>query len=137
MSAMSIPDITELQENFSFFDDWEERYGYLIDLGDQLPAMDDDLKSDINFVKGCTSKVWMVGHFDQDRLNLIADSDSKIVRGLIAVLIATYNNRTADEVQSTDIKAIFSSLGLENHISPNRRNGFYAMVERISNLSRA
>lgn len=132
---MSLPDINELIENFGFFDDWEERYAYLIDLGDQLPDMDDNLKNDINFVKGCTSKVWMVGHFDSDKLQLIADSDAKIVRGLVAVLISTYNNKTKAEINSIDIKDIFSKLGLENHISPNRRNGFYAMVGRVHALA--
>lgn len=132
---MSLPDSNELIENFSFFDDWEDRYGYLIDLGDQLPVMDEDLKSDINYVKGCTSKVWMVGHFENDQLQLIADSDAKIVKGLIAVLMCIYNNKSREEINGINIKDIFGQLGLESHISPNRRNGFYAMVGRIQSLA--
>ncbi|MEC7701111.1 MAG: SufE family protein [Pseudomonadota bacterium] len=133
---MTLPNTNELIENFGFFDDWEERYGYLIDLGEQLPPMDDALKDDINFVKGCTSKVWMVGHFnDEGQLQLIADSDAKIVRGLIAVLMCVYNNQSKTDIKSTDINDVFGQLGLEAHLSPNRRNGFYAMVERVKALA--
>ena len=135
---MSLPNTDELIENFSFFDDWEDRYSYLIDLGEQLPPMDDALKVDLNFVKGCTSKVWMVGHFnDANQLELIADSDAKIVRGLIAVLVCIYAGKTKSEINDTDIKDIFAQLGLEAHLSPNRRNGFYAMVGRVEALAQS
>lgn len=135
---MSLPNTDELIENFSFFDDWEDRYSYLIDLGEQLPPMDDALKVDLNFVKGCTSKVWMVGHFnDANQLELIADSDAKIVRGLIAVLVCIYSGKTKAEINDTDIKDIFAQLGLEAHLSPNRRNGFYAMVGRVEALAQS
>jgi len=134
---MSLPHTDELIENFGFFDDWEERYAYLIDLGDQVPPMDEDLKSDINFVKGCTSKVWMVGHFEEDKLQLIADSDAKIVRGLVAILIGVYSGKSKAEIKKIEINDIFSQLGLEAHLSPSRRNGFYAMVQRIEVLAQS
>ncbi len=135
---MSLPNTDELIENFSFFDDWEDRYSYLIDLGEQLPPMDDALKVDLNFVKGCTSKVWMVGHFNYaNQLELIADSDAKIVRGLIAVLVCIYSGKTKAEINDTNIKDIFAQLGLEAHLSPNRRNGFYAMVGRVEALAQS
>jgi cysteine desulfuration protein SufE len=133
---MNIPTVSELIENFSFFDDWEDRYAYLIDLGDKLPEMDDALKSDINYVRGCTSKVWMVGHFDDDgKLNMLADSDAKIVRGLVAILFSAYVDKSKAEIKTTDINDIFTQLGLEGHLSPSRRNGFYAMVERIQTIA--
>lgn len=135
---MSLPNTDELIENFSFFDDWEDRYSYLIDLGEQLPPMDDAFKVDLNFVKGCTSKVWMVGHFnDTNQLELIADSDAKIVRGLIAVLVCIYAGKTKAEINTTNINDIFAQLGLEAHLSPNRRNGFYAMVGRVEALAQS
>jgi cysteine desulfuration protein SufE len=133
---MNIPTVNELIENFSFFDDWEDRYAYLIDLGDKLPEMDDALKSDINYVRGCTSKVWMVGHFsDEGKLNMLADSDAKIVRGLVAILFSAYAGKSKAEIKATDINDIFTQLGLEGHLSPSRRNGFYAMVERIQTIA--
>ncbi len=134
---MTLPNTDELIENFGFFDDWEERYAYLIDLGDQVPPMDEALKNDINYVKGCTSKVWMVGHFNDDKLQLIADSDAKIVRGLVAILMGVYGGKTKTEIQSVNIQDVFGLLGLEGHLSPSRRNGFYAMVQRIEVLAQS
>ncbi len=132
---MTLPNTDELIENFGFFDDWEDRYSYLIDLGELVPPMDDALKSDINFVRGCTSKVWMVGHFDNEKLQLIADSDAKIVRGLVAILISVYSGKSKTEIKSVNIQELFGLLGLEAHLSPSRRNGFYAMVQRIDILA--
>lgn len=135
---MSLPSIEELIENFSYFDDKLDRYGYLIDLGRQLPPMNDALKVDLNFVKGCTSKVWMVGHFnDADQLELIADSNADIVRGLIAIVISAYNGKTREEIAAINIKDIFTQLGLESNLVVNRRNGFYAMVGRVEALAQS
>lgn len=126
----------ELIENFELFDDWEERYQYLIDLGKQLPAMDDALKVDHNKVEGCVSQVWMVAEIDDNaRFHFVADSDAAIVRGLIGVLRALYNDRDPREIDDIDIEAMFTRMGLENHLSPNRRNGFFAMVGRIHELA--
>lgn len=128
--------IDELVDNFALFDDWEERYRYLIDLGAQLPAMDDALKTPASKVQGCMSQVWMVAGWDgEGRLTLLADSDAQIVRGLIAVLVAAYSGKTRAEVASTDIDAIFAQLGMDQHLSPNRRNGFFSMVERIRHFA--
>ncbi len=128
-------DIHDLAENFALFDDWEERYRYLIDLGRQLPEMDDALKTEENSVKGCTSKVWMQANVENDHFHFVADSDAHIVRGLIALLFAAYEGKSLQEIQSIDIKAIFEQIGLAQNLSPNRRNGFFAMVERIKELS--
>ena len=124
--------IKEIVDNFGVFDDWEDRYRYLIDLGGHLPHMDDALKTEETRVRGCMSQVWMVMHWDEDhRLSLLADSDAQIVKGLIAVLLSIFQGRTAGEITSINVDQIFGKLGLDQHLSPNRRNGFYAMVERI------
>ena len=126
----------ELIENFELFDDWEERYQYIIDLGKQLPAMDDALKTDDTRVEGCVSQVWLVADIDDNaRFNFVADSDAAIVRGLIGVLRTLYNNRDPREIDHIDIEDLFARMGLENHLSPNRRNGFFSMVARIHELA--
>lgn len=124
--------IQEIVDNFALFDDWEERYRYLIDLGGRLPPMADALKTEETRVKGCTSQVWMVmGWNEGGRLTLLADSDAQIVKGLIAIVLALFQEKTVEEIRDIDVEKIFTDLGLDQHISPNRRNGFYAMVERI------
>jgi cysteine desulfuration protein SufE len=128
--------IEELAANFALFDDWEERYRYLIDLGRKLPPMDDALKTDESLVSGCTSRVWMVAAPRGDMFHFIADSDAHIVRGLIALLVASYEGRPVRDIAAIDIDKIFHDIGLDQHLSPNRRNGFFAMVERIKNLAR-
>jgi len=126
--------IDELLENFGLFDDWEDRYQYLIELGNKLPPMADKHKTDINKVDGCISQVWIViqpdenGHFD-----FLADSDAHIVRGLIAILRVLYTGKGSENADKQDIEEIFNQLGLQQHLSVNRRNGFYAMVERLKN----
>ena len=141
-----MPDLTfaELAENFALFDDWEERYRYLIDLGRKLPAFPDAFKTETYKVRGCMSQVWMVpGHPPGDEPNnrgrfaFAADSDAHIVKGLIAVLGILFSNKTPAEIATTDIEAAFNQLGLDQHLSPTRRNGFVAMVDRIKQESKA
>jgi cysteine desulfuration protein SufE len=127
--------LDDLKENFSLFDDWEERYRYLIDLGKSLPPMDDHLKTDENKVHGCVSQVWMVTGFRDGRLEFTADSDAHIVRGLVAVLKAAYEGKTPEEIKSIDIEQAFQELGLEQHLSPNRRSGFFSMVETLRSVA--
>jgi cysteine desulfuration protein SufE len=127
--------IEELAENFALFDDWEGRYRYLIDLGRALPAMDEALKTDETLVRGCTSRVWMVAETSQGKFHFTADSDAHIVRGLVALLVAAYQDKPVKEIPGIDIEAIFKKIGLDQHLSPNRRSGFYAMVERIKTLA--
>ncbi len=126
-----LPNLSEVQDTFAILDDWEDRYAYIIDLGRKLPAFPDDQKTEINLVKGCTSQVWMVLNDDNGRLSIRADSDAHIVRGLIALVVITYDGHSLNDIQSIDMDKIFSDLGLFDHISPNRRNGFFAMVERV------
>lgn len=128
--------IEELAENFALFDDWEGRYRYLIDLGRGLPPMDDSLKTDETLVRGCTSRVWMVSNTKDGIFHLTADSDAHIVRGLIALLMAAYQGKNLKEIARIDIEKIFKDIGMDEHLSPSRRNGFYAMVERIRDLAK-
>jgi len=124
----------ELSENFELFDDWEDRYRYIIDLGKKLPTLPDEYKTDATKVRGCMSQVWLVpGHSAdaEDKFAFAADSDAHIVKGLIAVLAILYSGKSSAEVASIDADAAFSQLGLDQHLSPSRRNGLGSMVERI------
>ncbi len=124
--------IEELITNFGLFEDWEEKYRYLIELGATLPAVPDTHKTEATKVRGCMSQVWMVPGWDVDgKLTILADSDAQIVKGLIAVLCVIYQKKTREEIKGVDADKIFKNLGLDQHLSPNRRNGFYAMLERI------
>lgn len=124
-------DIDDLVETFEMLGEWEDRYRYIIELGRKLPAMPEADHTEDNKVRGCMSQVWMTARLKDGRLQLQGDSDAHIVKGLIALLFKLTDGRLPAEVLSTDIGAIFSRLGLEQHISMNRRNGFYAMVEKI------
>lgn len=135
-------DTDELVENFALFDDWEERYKYLIDLGRDMPPLDDAEKTEANRVYGCTSTVWLVIEPVRDdngslRVTFRGESDAHIVNGLIAVLRIIYGGRTVEDAAGLDVAGIFEQLGLESHLSPNRRSGFFAMVERIRNTAAA
>jgi cysteine desulfuration protein SufE len=127
--------LEDVKENFALFDDWEERYRYLIDLGRTLPQMDDDLKTDDNIVRGCTSRVWMVADTDGGVLTFKADSDAHIVRGLIALIMAAYQGQELSDIPKIDIEEAFKDIGLDQHLSPNRRNGFFSMVEKIKSFA--
>lgn len=131
-------DPEELIEDFEMLGDWEERYRYLIELGSQLPPLSDDERTEENRVRGCMSQVWLVPEDSEtEQLRFRGDSDAHIVRGLIALLRMLMSERDAAEVRDMDIGDIFSRLGLENQITANRRNGFYAMVQRIKQLADA
>jgi cysteine desulfuration protein SufE len=124
----------ELIETFEFLGDWEERYRYLIDLGRKLPPLPDADHNDTNKVRGCMSQVWLTHRLEPGsppRLSFLGDSDAHIVKGLIALLFALLSDKTPQQILDTDVTGVFERLGLESHISMNRRNGFYAMVERI------
>ena len=127
--------LDDLIENFALFDDWEERYRYLIDLGRTLPAMEEGLKTEENLVRGCTSRVWISETITDGMLTFIADSDAHIVRGLIAILDRAYQGAAIKDIPGIDIDAAFTQIGLDQNLSPNRRNGFAAMVEKIRALA--
>jgi cysteine desulfuration protein SufE len=139
---MIVPEMSfpELAENFALFDDWEDRYRYLIDLGRKLPDFPESLKTEATKVRGCMSQVWMVpGHpaSDPSRFAFAADSDAHIVKGLIAVLGTLFSGKTPAEIAAVDTEASFRSLGLDQHLSPSRRNGLVSMVEKIKTYARA
>ncbi len=125
----------ELMENFQMLMDWEDKYRYLIDLGDHMRAFPESDKTDANKVEGCQSQVWITHYTEGDKHYFNATSDSHIVRGLEAVLLTFVNGRTSKEIQNLDMLGIFKRLGLEEHLSPSRRNGFLAMTNRIFSLT--
>lgn len=126
-------DITseDIVDSLSFFDSWEDRYKYIIDLGKELPPLDDEQRTDANIVRGCQSQVWLVSHREGDRLYFDADSDAFIVKGLLAVVLAAYNARTPEQILAFDVDAYFEQLNLMKHLSLTRGNGLRAMVKRI------
>lgn len=137
---MAAKNLAELAESFDLFDSWEDRYRYLIDLGQRLHIMEEALKTEENKVKGCTSQVWLYGEVKENEagekiFHFIADSDAQIVRGLIYILILAYQDQPLENIAEIDIQEAFERLGLSGHLSPNRRNGFFAMVEHIKAIS--
>lgn len=129
--------IDELIEGFELFDDWEERYRFIIDLGRKLEPFNEADRIDLHRVQGCISNVWVISSSTEDRLVFRADSDSHIVRGLIAILLLAFSDKSPADILKVDIDQIFEELGLARHLSPNRRNGFFSMVERIKGVASA
>lgn len=121
----------EILDTLGFFDDWEERYKYIIDLGKQLPAIDDSKKTEVYLLRGCQSQVWIDSQQVDGKLFFEVDSDAHIVRGLLAVVLSAYNNKTPAEVLAFDIDNFFAQVDLVKHLSPTRGNGLTAMVKRI------
>lgn len=128
--------IDDIIENFSLLDDWEDRYRYVIELGKLLEPLPDALKSDANKVSGCASQVWLattINHASggQPTLTIRGDSDAHIVRGLVAILLALCSGKAGSEILKADPVALFERLGLREHLTPQRSNGFKSMVGRI------
>ena len=123
----------DIAGDLEFLDDWEERYRYIIDLGKQLPAMPEALRTEDRFVRGCQSQVWLLTDYDteQGRLYLAVESDAVIVRGLAAIILTALNRKTPAEVAAYDMDGFFEELDLLRHLSPTRGNGLLAMVGRI------
>jgi cysteine desulfuration protein SufE len=128
--------IDEIIENFDLLEEWDDRYRYLIELGRTLPPLPAAARNDVNKVQGCASQVWLSTSVkpngsDGPVLAFDGDSDAHIVRGLIAVLFALYSGKGAKQILSTDAIALFEKLGLRDHLTPQRSNGFRSMVDRI------
>lgn len=121
----------DIVETLSFFDTWEDRYKYIIDLGRELPPLDAGQRSEENIVRGCQSQVWLASSQQGDRLFFDADSDAFIVKGLLAVVLAAYNAKTPEQILAFDIDGYFEQLNLMKHLSLTRGNGLRAMVKRI------
>ena len=135
--------IETIRADFALLDDWEDRYRYVIELGRSLPPLPEPLRTETNKVRGCASQVWLASETRKPApgsapvLSLRGDSDAHIVRGLIAILFALYQERTADEILNTDARALFTELGLGEHLTAQRSNGFFSMVERIRSDAQA
>lgn len=127
----------DIVDTLAFFDDWEDRYKYIIDLGRELPDMPPALRTEERKIRGCQSQVWIDAQLEQGRLQLSVDSDAFIVKGLLGVVLAAYNNKTPEEVRAFDIDAYFEQLDLLRHLSPTRGNGLRAMVARIRQIAGA
>ena len=135
-------DIDEIIGNFAVLDDWDDRYRYLIELGRELPPLAEAAHSDANKVQGCASQVWLDTTVRPNGaggpvLTFAGDSDAHIVRGLIAILFAVYSGKSAREILNTDAVELFEGMGLREHLTPQRSNGFRSMVERIRSDARA
>ena len=115
-----------LIEDFSFFEDWTQRYEYMIELSKGLEKMDEQMKNDKNIIKGCQSKVWLHAELNEGKIKFLADSEAIITRGIIAILLTIFNNRTPKEIIESDTNFI-EKIGLKEHLSPNRANGLYSI----------
>jgi cysteine desulfuration protein SufE len=135
-------DIDDIIGNFAVLDDWDDRYRYLIELGRELPPLAEAARSDVNKVQGCASQVWLDTAVRPNGaggpvLTFAGDSDAHIVRGLIAILFAIYSGKSAKDIVATDAVRLFEGMGLKEHLTPQRSNGFRSMVERIRSDARA
>lgn len=126
----------DILDALSFFDGWEERYKYIIDLGKELPPMEPALKTDEQLIRGCQSQVWIQEYIENGKLLFLADSDAFIVKGLLAVVLAAYSNKTPSDILAFDMAGYFDNLGLIKHLSPTRGSGMKAMVARIQEVAR-
>ncbi len=128
---MNIKEIQdEIIDEFSMFDDWMQRYEYIIDLGKKLPLIEEEFKTDDNIIKGCQSKVWLKGEENQENIVFTADSDAILTKGIIAILIRVFSNQKSSDILNADMDFI-DEIGLKEHLSPTRANGLVSMIKNI------
>ncbi len=128
---MTIKEIQEeIIDEFSMFEDWMERYEYIIDLGKSLPLISEQFKLDENLIKGCQSKVWLYSEVEKDKIVFTADSDAILTKGIVALLLRVYSDQTPQAILEADTKFI-DEIGLKEHLSPTRANGLVSMVKQI------
>ena len=142
LGTAEVMTIDEILENFSLLEEWDDRYRYVIELGRAMPSLAEHNRNDANKVQGCASQVWLATSLrpngsDGPVLSFTGDSDAHIVRGLIAILLAIYSGKHAREILATDAVSLFERMGLREHLTPQRSNGFRSMVERIKSDARA
>jgi len=128
MTIQEIQD--EIVDEFSMFDDWMERYEYIIELGKSLPLIDDQYKTEDNIIKGCQSKVWVHGEENDNKIVFTADSDAILTKGIIAILIRAFSNQKAADILEANTEFI-DKIGLKEHLSPTRANGLVSMIKQI------
>lgn len=120
----------EIIDEFSMFEDWEERYQYMIDLGKTLPLIDEIYKTDDHIIKGCQSKVWVHAEMENDKVNFTADSDAIITKGIIAILIRVFSGQHPKDIIDADTDFI-DKINLKEHLSPTRANGLVSMIKQL------
>ena len=134
---MATESFEEIAETFEFLDDWEDRYAHVIDMGREMPALDEAFRVPATKVDGCASQVWLMPKIEEGVFSFEGASDAMIVSGLIAILRALYNGLPVGEVGAVDARAEFERLGLNDHLSAQRSNGLRAMIERIRQTAAA
>ena len=130
--------LERVMEAFEFFEDWEDKYHYLAELGQRLPVLPEEYRTPDHQVAGCVSQVWILAEVDNSQgpvVNLRADSDTPIIKGIAAILLAIYSGKRSDEIKGIDADGIFAKLGIDDHLSPSRHVGVYAMTEKIHALA--
>ncbi|MAV98536.1 MAG: cysteine desulfuration protein SufE [Rhodobiaceae bacterium] len=137
-----MPNLEEILDNMEFLENWEDKYKYIIELGQSINNFDDALKNNSTKVNGCLSQVWLYSKINQNKngekvLNFVGDSDAFIVKGLIAILIAIYSEKKPSEILDIKHEDIFTKFGLQNHLSPQRSNGLFSMIQRIKDDAHA
>lgn len=128
-------DIDELIDNFELLEDWEDKYRYIIDLGSKLEPLDECFKTEDWKVRGCQSQVWLVPEKQEGKIHFKGDSDAMIVKGLIAIVMMIYSDKSPAEIKDIAVEDIFAKLGLSEHLSPSRRNGLISMAEKINHYA--
>jgi cysteine desulfuration protein SufE len=127
----SIQDIqNEIIEEFDFFDDWDDKYGFIIDMGKSLKTLDSEFKTEENIIKGCQSQVWLRAFLNEEKIIFEAESDAIIVKGIVAMLLRVFSDQTPDDIVNADI-FFMERIGMAKHLSPTRANGLVAMVKQI------
>tara|TARA_B110000114_G_scaffold88798_1_gene93835 strand:+ start:5083 stop:5493 length:411 start_codon:yes stop_codon:yes gene_type:complete len=134
---MNLPSYEEIIDDIAFFDDWEQRYQYIIDLGKSIPSIDESLKTDDRLVRGCQSSVWLLSKEEDGKLQFQVDSDAVIVNGLLALVMAVFNDKTSSQILAFDIDGYFKALDLERHITPARGNGLRSIVLKVRAIAKA
>jgi cysteine desulfuration protein SufE len=134
---MQLPSSEEIVDDLAFFDDWEQRYQYIIDLGKQIPGLSEEARTPDKIVKGCQSNVWLDYIVDDGRFQFDVDSDAVIVQGLLVLVLSAYNDKSAKEILDFDMDGYFKELDLEGHITPTRGNGLRAIVGKIRQIASA
>lgn len=128
---MTIKEIQEeIIDEFSFFEDWMERYEYMIELGKSLPMIEDEFKTDSNLISGCQSKVWLHSEIEGDKIKFTADSDAILTKGIVALLLRVFNNQKPKDILDADLYFV-DKIGLKEHLSPTRANGLVSMIKQI------
>ena len=128
-------DLEELKETFSFFDDWEDKYRFIIDLGKDLTPLADAEKTEANLIRGCQSQVWLTHQLSNGKLHFQLDSDAHIVRGLSAVVLIASNDQSPEQITALDLDGLFDELDLLAHLSVTRGNGLRSMIEKIKHIA--